>query len=97
MRTSEAQKKILSVKKNSLVEIKNNLHGINSTADKTKNQISYLEYKEVKNNQSEQQEEKRIQKSGDSVRSLWDNFKHTNIQITGVPEGEEKSKKLRII
>ena len=32
------------------------------TADKTKNQISDLEYKEVKNNQSEQQEEKRIQK-----------------------------------
>ena len=24
------------------------------------------------------------------VRSLWDNFKHTNIYIMGVPEGEER-------
>ena len=38
----------------------------------------------------EQQEEKRIQKNKDSVSSLWDNFKHSNIHIIGVPEGEEK-------
>ena len=43
-----------------------------------------------KNNQSKQQEEKRMQKKKNSVRSLWDNFKWTNIGITGVPEGEEK-------
>ena len=43
-----------------------------------------------KNNQSEQQEIKRIQKNEDSVSSLWDNFKRSNIHITGVPEGEEK-------
>ena len=28
----------------------------------------------------------------DSLRDLWDNIKHTNIQITGVPEEEEKKK-----
>ena len=45
-----------------------------------------------KNNiQSEQLEGKRIPKKEDRVRSLWDNFKHTNIQIIGVPEGEEKN------
>ena len=49
-----------------------------------------MEYKEAKNNQSEQQAEKRIQKHEDSVSSLSDNFKHSNICITGVPEGEEK-------
>ena len=43
-----------------------------------------------KNIQSEQPEEKRIQKNEDRIRSLWDIFKHTNTQITGVPEGEEK-------
>ena len=47
----------------------------------------------VKNNQPEQQEEKRIQKNKDSVSSLWDNFKHSNIRIIGVPKGEEKEKK----
>ena len=28
------------------------------------------------------------------MRSLWDNFKHTNIQIIGMPEGEEKEQEL---
>ena len=28
----------------------------------------------------------------DSIRALWDNIKHTNIQIIGVPEEEEKKK-----
>ena len=28
----------------------------------------------------------------DSLRDLWDNIKHTKIQITGVPEKEEKKK-----
>ena len=56
--------------------------------------FSDLEDKEAENTQSEQQKEKRIQKYKDSIRSLWDNFKHTNICIMGVPEGEE-SKKLK--
>ena len=41
--------------------IKNNLQGINSRVDETKNQINDLEHKEEKNIQSEQQE-KRIKK-----------------------------------
>ena len=45
-----------------LIEIKNNLQGNNSRVDKAKNQINDLEHKEAKNNQSEQQEEKGIQK-----------------------------------
>ena len=28
----------------------------------------------------------------DSLRDFWDNIKHTNIQIIGVPEEEEKKK-----
>ena len=47
-----------------------------------------------KKEQSEQREEKRILKNEDRVRSLWDNFKHINIQIIGVPEGEEKEQKI---
>ena len=47
--------------KDTLIEIKNNLQGNNSTVDEAENQINDLEHKEEKNNQSEQQEEKRIQ------------------------------------
>ena len=50
-----------------------------------------MEHQEAKNNQSEQQEErKNFFLNENSVRSLWDNFKCTNIHIIGVPEGEEK-------
>ena len=58
--------------------------------DEAENQITDLEHKKAKNNQLKQQEEKRIPKNDDSVSSLWDNFKHSNKLITGVPEGEEK-------
>ena len=55
--------------------------------DEDKNQISNLEHKEAKNNQSEQ-EKKRIQKkkNEDSISSLWDNSERSNIHIRGVAE-----------
>ena len=33
-----------------------------------------------------------MKRNEDSLRNLWGNIKHTNIHITGVPEGEEKEK-----
>ena len=69
--------------------------------DKAKNQSNDMEYKQTnkqkKPHKSEKQEEKRIQKSEDSVRSLWDNFNHTNIHIIGVPEENRESKKLETL
>ena len=63
-------KNIQSETKDSLIEIKNNLQGNNSRVNEAEDQINDLEHKEVKNNLSEQQEEKGIQKNEDSVRSL---------------------------
>ena len=40
----------------------------------------------------EQNKGKRMKRTEDSFRDLWDNIKHTNIQIIGVPEEEEKKK-----
>ena len=37
----------------------------------------------------EENEETRIQKNEERLRNLWDISKRTNIQIIGVPEGEE--------
>ena len=34
----------------------------------------------------EQNKAKRMKKTEDSVRYFWDNIKHMNIQIVGVPE-----------
>ena len=79
--------------KDILIEIKNNLQGNSSRVEEAEIQINDLEYKEAKNNQSEQQEEK-MQKKEDSISSLWDNFKTSNIHIIGVAEIEEKEQEI---
>ena len=33
-----------------------------------------------------------MKRNEDSLRELWDNIKHNNIRIIGVPEGEEREK-----
>ena len=33
-----------------------------------------------------------MKRTEDSLRDLWDNIKHTNIRIIGVPEAKEKKK-----
>ena len=88
-------KKIQLETKDTLIKIKNNLQGNNSSVDESDNQINELEHKEPKNNHAEQ-EENRIQQNEDIVFSLWDNFKHSNIHIIGVTEEKRMSKKLEI-
>ena len=46
---------------------------------------------------AEQNTEKRMKRNEDSLRDLWDNIKHTNIHIIGVPEGEERERGLEKI
>ena len=41
---------------------------------------------------TENNKEKRMKRIEDSLRDLWDNVKHTNIRIIGVPKEEEKKK-----
>ena len=33
-----------------------------------------------------------MKRNEDSLRDLWDNIKHTNIHVIGVPEGEDREK-----
>ena len=40
----------------------------------------------------EQNKVKRMKRTEDSLRNLWDNIKCTNLRIIGVPEGEGKKK-----
>ena len=46
----------------------------------------------VKVTSEEQNKVKRMKSTKDSLRDLWDNIKHTNIQIIELPEEEEKQK-----
>ena len=43
----------------------------------------------------EQNKRKRMKRTEDSLRDLWDNIKHTNFQIIGVPENKRKRKGMR--
>ena len=47
----------------------------------------------VEINEAERKKEKKIiKRNEDNLRDLWDNVKHPNIRIIGVPEEEDKKK-----
>ena len=75
-------------------EIKENVQGTNRDGKETRTQMNSLEQKEEINSQPEQNEETRIQKNAERLRTLWDIFKRSNIQIIGVPEGEEEEQNI---
>ena len=76
-------------KNNTTPEIKNTLEGINSRISEAEERISELENKMVEITSEEQNKVKRMKRTEDSFRDIWDNIKCTNIQIIGVPEEEE--------
>ena len=51
-----------------------------------------MEEKKEINIQPEQNEKTRMQENEERLRNLWDNLKHSNIRIIGVPEEEEEQK-----
>ena len=75
---------------NAITEMKNTLEGINSRITEAEEQISDLEDRMVEFTAAEQNKEKRVKRNEDSLRDLWDNIKHNNIHIIGIPEGEER-------
>ena len=54
--------------------------------------LSDLEDRMVEFTATEQNKQKRMKRNEDSLRDFWDNIKHNNVLIIGVPEGEEREK-----
>ena len=76
-----------------LNEIKENVQGTNGDGKETGTPINSMDQKEERNIQPEKNEETRIQKH-ERLRNLQDIFKRSNIQIIGVPEGEEEEQEI---
>ena len=85
-------KKNQSEMKNTILEMKNSLEGLRSRVEDTEERICELDERLEEITQADQVKEKRIKKSEDSLRDLWENIKRTNIRVIGVPEGEERDK-----
>ena len=64
---------------NNTTEIKNTLEGINSRITEREERVSELEDKMVEIIVGEQNKEKRMKRTEDSLRGLWDNIQCTNI------------------
>ena len=77
---------------NTKTEMKNTLEGISSRITEAEEWISDLEDRMVEFTAAEQNKEKRMKRNEDSLRDFWDNVKHSNINIIGVQEGEEREK-----
>ena len=74
---------------NTCTEIKNTLGIINSRISEAEG-ISELEEKMVAITSEEQIKVKRMKRTEEHLRDLWDHIKCTNIQIIGVTEEEKK-------
>ena len=59
---------------------------------KQKKKISELENKMVETTSEKQNKLKRMKRTEDNLRDIWDNIKHNNIRIIQLPEEEEKKK-----
>ena len=77
---------------NAINDIKNTLEGTNSRITEAEDRISEVEDRMVEINEAERKKEKWIKRIEDNLRDFWDNVKHPNIWIIGVPEEEAKKK-----
>ena len=75
---------------NTITEIKNTLEGLNSRISEGEEQIRELEDKLMEITSEKQNKVKRMKRTEDSLRDLWDNIKCVNIWIIGVPGDEKK-------
>ena len=79
-------------------ELKNKQTGMNNAPERInrisepEKQINDLEDRTLEITAIEQNVERRTKRNEDSLRDLWDNIKHTDICIMGVPEGEERER-----
>lgn len=89
--TKNYQMKITELK-NKIIKLKNSIEEANNRLDQAEERISEFKDRAVEVSQSEEQNEKRMKKSKNNLRDLWDTIRWTNICIIGVPKGKQREK-----
>ena len=85
----EEIKKGQSIMNNAITGIKSTLR-VNNSAKQAEGRINEVEDRMVEINEAERKKEKRIKRNEDNLRDFWDDVKHPNIRIIGVPEEDKK-------
>ena len=80
--------------KDTLIEMQNNVQGNNSEWMKRRIKSIIWNIRKKKQPIKTTRRKKEYKKQEDSVSNLWDNFKHSNIHLIGVPEGKEKEQEI---
>ena len=75
-------------------KLKENAQGTNREGNRGSDQWFGPEGRKKHSTRKKQNEETRIQKHEERLRNLWDNFKHSNIWIIGMPKGEEEKQEI---
>ena len=88
----EKIKKSQSIMNNAITEIKSTLRVTNSGITEAEERINEVEDRMVEINEAERKKENRVKRNENNLRDFWDDVKHPNIQIIGVPEEEDKKK-----
>ena len=73
---------------NAITESKSTLEGSISRITEAEDRISGVKDRMVEINEAARKN--RIKRNEDKLKELWDNVKHPNIQIIGVPEEDKK-------
>ena len=82
-------------KKAMLRETKENVQGTISKGKETGTQINGTDQKEEMNINQNRMKNQEFKKNEERLRNLQDIFKHSNIQIIGVPEEKRTTKKMK--
>ena len=85
--------KIKQTKMNRTIsEMKSTLEGTNSRIMEAEKRISEVEDRVVEITATEKNKERRMKRTEERLRDIWDNIQCTNIRIIGVPVGKERKK-----
>ena len=87
--TRKYQREIRKLK-NKITQLRNSVEGFNSRLNQVEETTSKLKIQGSGIYPNRRAKSKRMKKSENSLRDLWDTRKWTNVHIIGLPEGEER-------